>query len=123
MARRTKTAQQAFPMDLKLVIAENLKQLMRDARDERLRSDRGLEELTGVSYKTVQRLRLPKDDGSPPTLSNLYRLAHAFDTEVWELLRPRHRRPLISGNEQRTPENQPPAAHSAERTRGRKANK
>jgi transcriptional regulator with XRE-family HTH domain len=83
-----------IPESLRADIAANLMTHMARAPKE-LQSDEGLGEKAGVSYKTVQRLRLAK---SRPNLGSLCRIADALGIPVWQLLYQQvGRKPLISG--------------------------
>jgi transcriptional regulator with XRE-family HTH domain len=102
MAKAVNNGSDVFPMELKIIISENLRRLMKHAEDERLREDKGLAIKAGVSSKTVQRLRLAQSNPNyKPALDSLFRLAHALDIEVWELLRPHKRQPMVTETERR----------------------
>ena len=83
-------------------LAENLTYLMKTHLDEELRTDVGVAKRCGegMSYKTVERMRLGTGE-SPPNFGNVVLVAQVFGLQAWQLLRPQGK-PLVSGSEPRT---------------------
>ena len=67
-----------------------------------IRTPRDLEALSGVSYKTIQRLLKPYDKHSP-NLDSLDGIAFFFKIDTHKLL-VRRKMPMVSGHETRTTE-------------------
>ena len=77
------------PNPARMALASNLRHLMDAYHLGRGISSRGIEALTSVSYKTVDRILDPYHDVSP-NLGSLDELAAFFRVETWQLLQPHH---------------------------------
>jgi hypothetical protein len=93
------------PTIARFALASNLKTLMQSYADGFSRgiSSRQLAGKAGVSYKTVDRMLNPYSDVAP-NLDSIDYIAAFFRVQTWELLVPRSRAPIISGQERATAE-------------------
>lgn len=86
MGRVPKKDAEQLPMDLRKAIAANLVYYMGKAR-EPLNQEKALAARAGVSYKTIQRLRLPESSPHAGTsLGSLYKLSVALGIDLSILL-------------------------------------
>lgn len=87
-------------------LAANLTYCMAHTLDPELKTDVGVAKRCGqgMSYKTVERMRLGTGD-SPPNFGNIVLVAGVFGLQAWQLLKPRNN-PLVSGSETRMGEKQ-----------------
>ena len=86
-----------IPMELRLVIASNLKRLMEQADDEELRRAKILAARAGLGRRTINRLLNPAEyPGYAPNLETLVILADKLQAEPWEFLLPK-RQPALMG--------------------------
>lgn len=105
--------------DARKTLAANLSYLMETTLDDGLKTDVGVAKRCGggMSYKTVERMRLGKGT-SPPNFGNIVAVAHVFGLQAWQLLKPREnnpgRQPLVGGSEVRR-ESQGTSASIAQR--------
>lgn len=84
-------------MELRLVIASNLKRLMDQADDEELRRAKILAAKAGLGRRTINRLLNPEEyPGYAPNLETLVILAEKLQAEPWEFLLPK-RQPAVAG--------------------------
>lgn len=79
-------------MELRLVIADNLKRFMRIAEPPELRTSKGLGLEAKIGRRTVDRMRNPQQyPEHAPNLVNLVAIAAALERDVWELMLPKRK--------------------------------
>lgn len=87
-----------LPMDLRKVIAANLTHYMEKGRSTPI-PEKELAKKAALSYKTIQRLRLPESNPNAGTgLATLLKISNALEIDLWQLLM-RRSNVLLSGNE------------------------
>ena len=97
--------------DCRRTLAANLRYVMDNALDQELRTSKGLERRTGISYKTIDRMLRPDPEKPAPNLESIVPVAKAFGLSAWHVLRPRTAEtpvlphtPLMTGSEGRISE-------------------
>lgn len=115
MASDKKAEREAALMEIRLLIAYNIKRLM-EAVDGPMGTAAGLAKQAGIARRTVNRLLNPEHPSYkkiPPTLESLQAVSAALHQEVWALLLPTRQARVKNQSQDQTLE------RSAQRNAGR----